>query len=236
MSNNDRPKSNHYASPPCFMHELDPAYFGLGLETDRAGADFARWRRAERKRLIAQRLALTPAARAEHAREIARHLDALIGHRAGLIVGGYWPIRGEPDLRAWLEDLQRRGVQTALPVVVAKAAPLVFRLWRQGDKLERGVWNIPVPASGQDVTPHITLAPLVGHDAGCYRLGYGGGFFDRTLAQLPASTIAIGVGYAEAELATIYPQPFDIPMRHIVTEGGTRTRRSGQEPVNGPCG
>lgn len=224
MGNSDSHESDQYSSPPCYMHELDPAYFGLSSGTDGARADVARWRKAERKRLIAQRLALAPEARADHAREIARRLDALIGDPAGLIVGGYWPIRGEPDLRAWLQGLRDRGAQTALPVVVAKAAPLVFRLWRHGDKLERGVWNIPVPAGGPEVIPDITLAPVVGYDAGCYRLGYGGGFFDRTLAQLPPSTMAIGVGYADAEIATIYPQPFDIPMRHIATERETKTR------------
>jgi 5,10-methenyltetrahydrofolate synthetase len=222
MTGNDRPESDQYSSPPCYMHELDPAYFGL--DQGSAGVDVARWRKAERKRLLAQRLALTPQTRADHARQIAERLDALIGDPAGRIVSGYWPIRGEPDLRLWLDELSRRGAQTALPVVVAKAAPLVFRLWRSGDGLARGVWNIAVPVNGKEVQPDIALAPLVGFDAQCYRLGYGGGFFDRTLAQLPASTIAIGVGYAEAEIATIYPQPFDIPMRHIVTERGVRTR------------
>jgi 5,10-methenyltetrahydrofolate synthetase len=224
MTGNDRPEPDQYASPPCSMHELDPAYFGLPPERGTAGSDVARWRTAERKRLLAQRLALTAATRAEHAQQIARHLDALIGDPAGLIVSAYWPIRGEPDLRAWLGELQRRGARTALPIVVTKGAPLVFRLWRQGDRLERGVWNIPVPVDGEPVEPHIALAPVVGYDAGCYRLGYGGGYFDRTLARLPASTVGIGVGYADAEIATIYPQPFDIPMRHIATERGTRTR------------
>jgi 5-formyltetrahydrofolate cyclo-ligase len=224
MSSSDPSESDQYSSPPCNMHELDPAYFGLGPAADRTSVDVARWRKAERKRLIDQRLALAPEVRADRARGIARRLDALIRDPAGLIVGAYWPIRGEPDLRAWLDELRSRGAQTALPVAVAKGAPLVFRLWRQGDKLERGVWNIPVPGSGQEVTPHVTLAPVVGYDAGCYRLGYGGGFFDRTLAQLPLTTLAIGIGYAEAEIATIYPQPFDIPMRHIVTDRETRTR------------
>jgi 5-formyltetrahydrofolate cyclo-ligase len=221
MSSNDPPEPGEYASPPCYMHELDPAYAGLGVGTD---ADVARWRKAERQRLLAQRLALPASARADHARCIARGLDDLLGDPAGRIVSAYWPFRGEPDLRPWLEELRGRGAQTALPVVVAKGAPLIFRLWRTGDTLARGVWNIPFPVGGPEVQPHIALAPVVGFDAGCYRLGYGGGFFDRTLARLPASTIAVGVGYAEAEIATIYPQPFDIPMRHIVTERGTRTR------------
>jgi len=218
------PEPEQYASPPCYMHELDPTYAGLGVATETVGTDVARWRKAERKRLIAQRLALAPSTRADHARLIARGLDALIGDPRDLIVSAYWPFRGEPDLRPWLEELRSRGAQTALPVVVAAEAPLIFRLWRPGESLARGVWNIPFPVDGQQVQPHIALAPVVGYDAECYRLGYGGGFFDRTLARLPASTIAIGVGYAEAEIATIYPQPFDIPMRHIVTERGTRTR------------
>jgi 5-formyltetrahydrofolate cyclo-ligase len=224
MSTSDPSDSDQYSSPPCYMHELDPAYFGLGPTADRTSVDVARWRKAERKRLLEQRLAVPPEVRADHARAIARRLHGLIPDAAGLVVGAYWPIKGEPDLRAWLEEVRSRGAEIALPVVVAKGAPLVFRLWRQGDKLERGVWNIPVPANGQEVMPHVTLAPVVGYDAGCYRLGYGGGFFDRTLAQLPPTTIAIGVGYAEAEIATIYPQPFDIPMHHIVTERETRAR------------
>lgn len=224
MSSSDPSKSDQDSSPAGHMHEFEPTDFGLGPAADRAAVDVERWRKAERTRLIEQRLALAPAVRADHAREIARRLNALIGDPAGLIVGAYWPIRGEPDLRAWLEELRNHGARTALPVVVAKGAPLVFRLWLQGDKLERGVWNIPVPVNGPEVTPHVTLAPVVGYDAGCYRLGYGGGFFDRTLARLPPTTIAIGVGYAEAEITTIYPQPFDIPMRHIVTERETSTR------------
>jgi 5-formyltetrahydrofolate cyclo-ligase family len=94
----------------------------------------------------------------------------------------------------------------------------------------RGAWNIPVPAKGEEVRTDIALAPLVGYDARCYRLGYGGGYFDRTLAQLPASTIAIGVGYAETEIATIYPQPFDIPMRRIVTERSVSRPPVGADP------
>lgn len=220
MSDDD--PAGSYASPPCYMHEVDPAYFGLSPQS--TGADVARWRKAERKRLLAQRLEMSAETRADHARQIADRLDALIGNPAGRIVGCYWPIRGEPDLRLWLDELNRRGARTALPVVVAKAAPLVFRLWRRGEELERGVWNIPVPVSGEEVQPDISLAPIVGFDSQCYRLGYGGGFFDRTLAQLPPTTLAIGVGYADAEIATIYPQPFDIPMRHIVTERGVKTR------------
>jgi 5,10-methenyltetrahydrofolate synthetase len=223
--NDDDPEPNEYASPPCSMHEFDPAYFGLASSYEVAsGPDIARWRKAERERLIAQRLTFDAPARAVHAGRISQHLNTLVGGPAGLIVSAYWPFRGEPDLRAWLGELRSRDALTALPVVVAKNTPLVFRLWREGDRLARGVWNIPIPADGEEVQPDIVIAPVVGFDARCYRLGYGGGFFDRTLAVLPASTTAIGVGYEQAAMATIRPQPFDIPMRHIITENGIRTR------------
>jgi 5,10-methenyltetrahydrofolate synthetase len=210
-----------FASPPCLLHEVDPAYSGLTPP----GPSPAAWRRAERERLIATRLALPADTRAVFARRIAGHLDALIGDPQGLLVSGYWPFRGEPDLRGWLGALAGRGGAAALPVVVGRGEPLIFRPWRAGARLERGVWNIPVPAEGEPVFPRIVVAPLVGFDAEGYRLGYGGGFFDRTLASLPSSTIAVGVGYEIAGMATIRPHGFDIPMRYIVTENGIRSCR-----------
>lgn len=86
--------------------------------------------------------------------------------------------------------------------------------------MERGVWNIPAPADGEVLTPDVVLAPLVGFDPDGYRLGYGGGFFDRTLAALSPQPRAIGVGQAVAAIPTIHPQPQDIPMDAIVTEAG----------------
>jgi 5,10-methenyltetrahydrofolate synthetase len=85
----------------------------------------------------------------------------------------------------------------------------------------RGDWNIPVPpADAKQVTPDIALAPLVGWDRDCFRLGYGGGYFDRTLAVLKPAPFKIGIGYAAARLPTIYPQPHDIAMDLILTEDG----------------
>jgi 5,10-methenyltetrahydrofolate synthetase len=217
----DEPRS--YASPPCFMREVDPAYFGLAPPPPPTPGVTA-WRKTQRERLIASRLALPASFRAEAAEKIASGLDTLIGDPGGRIVSAYWPFRGEPDLRPWLASLRDRGARTALPVVVANRAPLIFRSWRQGDRLARGVWNIPIPADGELVVPDVVIAPLVGFDPGFYRLGYGGGFFDRTLAQLPATAVAIGVGYDQAAMASIMPQPHDIPMRHIVTETGHRSR------------
>ena len=89
--------------------------------------------------------------------------------------------------------------------------------------MERGAWSIPVPAEGPGVTPDVTLAPVVGWDAAGFRLGYGGGYFDRTLAALSPRPFAIGVGLDAARLITIFPQPHDIPMQVIVTETGRQT-------------
>ena len=217
---NDIPAS--YASPPCFMHELDQSYVGLASEPGaQQQRDVARWRKAERDRLIAERLAIDPETRGRHAGKIVNGLDALIGNPTGIIVSAYWPFRGEPDLRPWIDSIHARGGQFALPVVVERAQPLIFRLWASGAALKRGVGNIPVPVDGEEVIPDIVIAPVVGFDPLCYRLGYGGGFFDRTLESFGTKVRILGVGYAQSAIPTIYPQPHDIPMDAIVTERET---------------
>ncbi|RVC55939.1 MAG: 5-formyltetrahydrofolate cyclo-ligase [Mesorhizobium sp.] len=203
-----------YASPPCLMHELDPE-FRVPL-TD--WSDVRRWRKAERERLISARLAVTADARAAMSTRIAEGLDALVGDIGGRMVSLYWPFRGEPDLRSWMASINERGGRTALPVVIEKGQPLVFRAYRPGDRMEKGVWNIPIPAEGDPVLPDIVISPIVGIDPQNYRLGYGGGFFDRTLAAMPFRPLVIGVGYELQRIPTIYPQPHDIAMSEVVTE------------------
>lgn len=178
------------------------------------------WRNAERKRLITERMDIANETRLGHAAAISATLEELIGPAQGLTVSAYWPIRGEPDLRPLTQWIIANGGRFALPVVVARAQPLAFRAWRPGEPMERGVWNIPVPSNGPEVVPDVVISPLVGFDAGCFRLGYGGGFYDRTLASLERRPRVIGVGYEMARLATIHPQPHDIPMDVIVTEDG----------------
>ena len=214
MADNRDDEPAQYASPPCFMHELDPEY--RAPLTD--WADVRRWRKAERERLIAARLAVSADARAAMSTRIAEGLDARIGDIAGRMVSLYWPFRGEPDLRGWMAAVNARGGRTALPMVVEKGQPLVFRAYKPGDRLEKGVWNIPIPAEGEPVLPDIVISPIVGIDPGNYRLGYGGGFFDRTLAAMPFRPLVIGVGYELQRIPTIYPQPHDIPMSEVVTE------------------
>jgi 5-formyltetrahydrofolate cyclo-ligase len=181
-------------------------------------ADTTTWRKAERERLIAARLAVPADRRAQWAERIAANLDAVLPDIAGRTVSTYWPFRGEPDLRPWMAAVIARGGRTALPIVVAKATPLIFMTWKQGEALEKGVWNIPIPAGGETVTPDIVISPVVGIDPQRFRLGYGGGFFDRTLAALPRKPLVIGVGYELQRIASIRPQPHDIAMDLVVTE------------------
>ena len=213
-----------YASPPCLMHLLDPVSGELVADADaQQRSDVMRWRKAERERLIADRLAIPADQRRSFSRRIAERLDEALGDISGRIVSAYWPFRGEPDLRSWLEGLADRGGACALPVVIQRHAPLIFRRWRRGEPLEPGVWKIPVPSEGPIVTPDIVIAPVVGFDPACYRLGYGGGFFDRTLAAFARRPRFVGVGYAQQAIRTIYPQAHDVAMDMIVTEPGIVT-------------
>lgn len=225
MTERDGQRAN--ASSPCFAHELELTEEGYQVVDPEQARDVARWRKAERERLIAARLEVPADERKRIADEVAAELDALIEPRPGLVVSLYWPFRGELDLRGWMRTAVERGLGVALPIVRAKGQPLCFREWTPGCRMERGVWNIPAPAETAEVTPGVTIAPLVGFDEGCYRLGYGGGFFDRTLAALSPRPRVIGVGLPEAQLATIYPQPHDIPMDVIVTGAGRVVRRDG---------
>jgi 5,10-methenyltetrahydrofolate synthetase len=201
MSTDDEPRE--YASSPCSALE-----FAEGS---------AEWRRGTRARLIEARLAVPAEERARVAEEVAVTLDRIARPRPGLTVGVYWPFRGELDLRGWMTGAHAAGAVVALPVVLEKAAPLEFRPWSPGCAMTRGVWNIPIPAEGPPVTPDVVISPLVGFDPECYRLGYGGGFYDRTLAAMDPRPRVVGVGMGIAALPTIRPQAFDIPMDVIVT-------------------
>jgi 5-formyltetrahydrofolate cyclo-ligase len=186
-------------------------------------AEVKLWRRGERERLIALRQGLAPGERRRSGERIAEGVHSILAGRPG-ILGVYWPFRAEFDPRVLIDEAVLSGRVVALPVVVDKKGPLEYRAWKPGEPLVDGVWNIPVPENRTVVTPAIVLAPLVGFDRACYRLGYGGGYFDRTLAALAPRPMAIGVGFEFQALETIHPQPFDVPMDWIVTESGTRRR------------
>jgi len=190
--------------------------------------DIMAWRHAERQRLLEARLRSPVAERQVASTRISERLDAHWREQGrlvpGTVVSAYWPLRGEPDLRPWLGTMHEQGLVCVLPVVVEKGAPLQFRRWSPGCPMEKGFWNIPVPADPTPFVPQLLIAPVVGFDRQCYRLGYGGGYFDRTLEMLQKQQRAfhvMGIGYATAQIATIHPLPHDIPLHGIVTDVAT---------------
>jgi 5,10-methenyltetrahydrofolate synthetase len=178
------------------------------------------WRKQERARLIEARRALTASERDRATAAICANLDALLSGLPIRSLGLYWPIKGELDLRPWADRLAAaRGIELALPVVVREHAPVEYWRWRMGAPLQRGFWGIMVPAERDVIVPDALIAPLIGH-SDHYRLGFGGGYFDRTLAALSPRPFAVGVGLASGRLDGFEPQPHDIPMNAIVTEAG----------------
>jgi len=192
------------------------------------------WRRMTRQRLIAARVALDKATLAALRRTIDRHIERAFPGLAGARLGLCWPILNEYDARHLARRLRARGTVTALPVVVAPRAPLVFRLWQPGVALARGALDIPYPADSPEVIPQAVLLPVNGWDAAGYRLGYGGGYFDRTLAALATRPVVLGVGYESARIETIRPQSWDQPLDYLVTERGVYRRDAGQLAFLGP--
>jgi 5-formyltetrahydrofolate cyclo-ligase len=219
----DPDDDEHGGSPPCFLHELGPD--GAPLDA-RQARDVARWRKVERSRLIALRCALPAEDRALRTAAMVRKLDEILAARVSEIVSVYWPIRGEPDLRSWMRAACLRGIRIALPVAIELGQPMTFREWAPDAAMARGLWKIPYPASGPEVLPTTVLAPLVGFDSSCYRLGYGGGFFDRTLAAMHRKPVVMGLGYPQLRIPTIYPQHHDIPMDWIMTGNEPPLRRT----------
>ncbi|SFA68992.1 5-formyltetrahydrofolate cyclo-ligase [Poseidonocella pacifica] len=213
MSDTDETRGG---SSPCFEHliiggeSVDPA----------AARDVARFRKAERARLLeARQMPLDQRNSATDA--LIQGLEEIILPGQGQKIAVYWPIRGEPDLRRWMASAHDAGAQVLLPVVVEKAQPLEFRIWSPGCRMTRGFWNILVPEEGTPVIPDTVISPLVGGDRGLYRLGNGGGYYDRTLAALQPRPRTIGVGFAGTLIDSIFPMPWDIPMDEILLSDGT---------------
>ncbi|MEC5158985.1 MULTISPECIES: 5-formyltetrahydrofolate cyclo-ligase [unclassified Janthinobacterium] len=172
-----------------------------------------------RRDLLAARRALGGAQRAGW--------DELIGARvlawceaAGVgALAVYWPLQGEPDLQRAYAALAARGVRLALPVVLEKAAPLAFSAWTPGEPMQKDGMGVAVPAALRiDACPAAILLPCLGYNAGRFRLGYGGGYYDRTLARAPRP-VAVGVAYS-CLAAQFASDAHDVALDHIVTENG----------------
>ena len=188
-------------------------------------AELIAWRKDLRRELLARRQAV-PADRL-HAWRITmdRHLQYSFPGLAKGVVAFCWPIQNEYDARHLVRRLREQGATAALPVVLAPKTPLIFREWHPGVELVVGKLDIPYPKSSAELVPNTLLLPMNGFDEQGYRLGYGGGFFDRTLESLgKAKPLAIGVSFELGAIATIQPQPWDIPMDYVVTERGVYRR------------
>lgn len=225
MSQKEKPSissSGHFASSPCYAAEFAD-------ESDaQQQQDLANWRKAERKWQLAARKALSPEQRDALAIAVAKNLDTLLREHfptlQGKSIGGYWPIQSELNLVFWFCDLHERGVRIALPITAQQDAPLIFRAWTPETIMDRDCWNIPIPPEvNEQLQPDILLAPCVAWDENRFRLGYGGGYFDRTLAALSPKPFVIGVGLESAKVSTIFPQRYDIAMDAVVTETGVHS-------------
>ena len=193
-------------------------------------AELKAWRKAERDRLLAARDALAAPVVDAYRRQIDAHLERAFPGLRGIAFAFCWPIRNEYDARHLAKTLREAGALTALPVVVAPKTPLIFREWHPGVGLAEGALKIPYPVNSRQVEPKAVLLPMNGWDAQGYRLGYGAGFFDRTLASLKEKPLVIGVSYEMARIPTIHPQSWDIPADYVVTERGVY-RRDGEDLV-----
>lgn len=198
------------------------------------GPELTAFRRELRNRLIAGREAMPPARRAEAETALEIHLENLLAHLKPQVFAFCWPFRGEFDARALVVRLLAAGPQALLPVVVEKGAAMLFREWTPDAPMLLDRYGIPVPAEGPQGVPELLLMPVNGFDAAGFRLGYGGGYFDRTLASLSPRPVAVGVGFELARVETIRPQAFDERLDYLVTEAGAfAVTDAGLESVGG---
>ena len=187
--------------------------------------DTARSRDAERRRLLQLRDELPEPTRLEMDRRIVEALTQLVremlrGSRAPWRIGGYWPIRNEPDIRPLFHEFTKGGHRIGLPLVDRVQRPLTFVHWKPQSAMAPGFLGVPVPTSGNAVSVELLLVPCLGFSTGPdgihHRLGYGGGYYDRTLAARRCKTI--GVAYEAMRSEHFEPGPHDVPLDHIVTE------------------
>jgi 5-formyltetrahydrofolate cyclo-ligase len=203
---------------------MPPAEISETLETP----ETAEWKARER-RAAAERRARAFSVAPEAGTALAAKFHESVPLPRGVAVSGYWPLTGEMDPRPLLARIHAAGHPVGLPVVIAKDQPLLFRQWSPGAALIQGSFRVMTPAEdAPEIEPHVLLVPMLAFDRAGYRLGYGGGFYDRTLekrrrqAHSGHPVIAIGVAYAAQETENLPRGPFDQPLDWIVTEAWAR--------------
>ena len=183
--------------------------------------DHTALRAALRREKLAARAALPPAEHARLSALLEGHLEREFARHAPGVIAFCWPIRGEFDARPFVGRLIACGWQAAIPTVLTRAAPMVFRPWTPQTPMSADPYGIPIPAADAiSPPPNVVLLPLVAFDARGFRLGYGGGYFDRTLALLAPRPTTFGVGFELARSSNLHPQAHDIPLDAIATEAG----------------
>lgn len=185
-------------------------------------AEISALRKNLRERRISAREALPSSKRAALTRQLENHLEALMAQLAPSRLAFCWPWRGEVDLVPWMTrwlaaDSARAA---ALPVVRQPGQPMHFLRWRPGVPMDVDHHGIPVPHGDEAIEPDLILVPLNAFDAAGYRLGYGGGYFDRTLAALDPPPQTAGIAFELARATTTWPQAHDHPMDWLVTDAG----------------
>jgi 5-formyltetrahydrofolate cyclo-ligase len=193
----------------------------LAHSPDPAPPDLAGAKRALRAVARKERSALAQTAGAAVPAQLLECFDAALQPASGTIVSGYWPSRDEIDPRPLMAALHHRGHVCALPVIAGAAIPLVFRRWAPGDALVAGGYDIPVPSeSAPQLAPGLLLVPLLAFDRTGARLGYGGGFYDRTLdaSRAVGPVLAVGLAYAGQMVAGVPCEASDQRLDWIVTE------------------
>lgn len=178
------------------------------------------WRKVLRENLIAARATFSLAQLKSCNEQITTLLESGFAFPSNTVVSFYWPYKNEYDVRFVIQHWRDKGAITALPEVVDTACPLRFRKWWPDAPIAPGIYGIPVPVGTDILLPDVVVLPMNGFDEKGFRLGYGGGYFDRTLAAPERRALVIGVSYEALRLPTIYPQPHDIPMDFVVTEVG----------------
>lgn len=194
---------------------MPPAYPSPNWELDSAA-----FRARLRRERIAARIALPADQHRRLSQAIEARLETLLADRPPQVIAFCWPLRREFDCRPLVQRLIARGWRAAQPVVLAPATAMVFRPWTPDAPMTEDRHGIPIPAGDQTVTPDVILLPLVAFDARAYRIGYGGGYFDRTLAALSPRPFAIGVGFELAHVESVRPEAHDVRLDAIVTEAG----------------
>ncbi|MBA3477496.1 MAG: 5-formyltetrahydrofolate cyclo-ligase [Lautropia sp.] len=171
-----------------------------------------------RKLMLARRAELKGETRTRHDRAIARNLQEVLPVRQARVLALYWPIKGEPDLRPLAAGWRAQGKILALPVMVSRDAGLTFCVWAEDVHLEMGPFGIPIPPDRTPVAPDCLVIPCLGFnvvDGKPWRLGYGAGYYDRTLAQRPVP--AVGIAYEEGLTDQFEPNAMDAPLSVLVT-------------------